>query len=391
MMRIAYVCADPGVPVFGSKGCSIHVQEVLRALSRRGFDVELHAARVGGDPPASLASLPILRLPRHRGDDPRQRELAAIEANSALTDSLASRPAYDLVYERHSLWSTAGMAFARSVGVPGILEVNAPLVEEQATHRRLVQREQAEAAVEQAYSAASLLIAVSDGVAAHLRRFESARERVHVVPNGVDPGRFPPRAASLSDAFTIGFVGSLKPWHGLSILVEAFSRLRRRLPESRLLVVGEGPERESLEASLAERGLAGAVRLTGAVAPTEVPHWLEWMDVGVAPYAVEKGFYFSPLKIFEYMAAGLPVVASGVGQIPDLVTHERQGLLCEPGNPEQLAAALGRLADDPSLRARLGRRGRETVRQKHTWDAVVGTILGLADAARSPGSRMRTG
>ena len=389
MMRIAYVCTDPGVPVFGSKGCSIHVQEVVRALGRRGFDVELHVARVGGDPPASLASVPIVRLPRHRGDDPRQRELAAIEANAALTRSLASRPAYDLVYERHSLWSSAAMEFARATGTPGVLEVNAPLVEEQAIHRSLLHRELAQAAVEQACGAASLLIAVSDGVATHLRRMGGAPGRVHVVPNGVDPARFPPRPARRNEAFTIGFVGSLKSWHGLPIAVDAFARLHRRRPESRLLVVGEGPERESLTKALAEVGLSSSVRLTGAVRAAEVPRWLESMDVGVAPYAKAEGFYFSPLKIFEYMAAGLPVVASRIGQIPEIVDDGCNGLLCTPGDPKDLAAALDRLAADSDLRDRLGRNARDTALHKHTWDAVVGTILKLADMV--PSFPMRAG
>jgi len=380
MMRIAYVCADPGVPVFGSKGCSIHVQEVVRALARRGCDVEIHAARLEGDPPPCLARLRTFRLPLHVGEDPCRRELAAIDANAALARSLTSRPAYDAVYERHSLWSSAGMEFARAKGARGILEVNAPLVEEQATHRELIHRELAEAAVERACGAASLLIAVSNGVADRLRRMGGARERVHVVPNGVDPARFTPRPARRRETYTIGFVGSLRPWHGLPILVEAFARLQRRRPESRLLVVGDGPERGSLTEALAERGLSSSVCFSGAVAPAEIPGWLARMDVGVAPYEKAEGFYFSPLKIFEYMAAGLPVVASRIGQIPEIVDDERSGLLCAPGDPEELAAALDRLGADSDLRDRLARSAREAVLQKHTWEAVVETILKLADA-----------
>jgi glycosyltransferase involved in cell wall biosynthesis len=378
-MRVAYVSGDPGVPVFGCKGCSIHVQEVIRALLRRGAEVEVHAARLGGERPPGLENVRVFRLPRLRDAEPAERELVAYGANTHLEAALRSRPAYDMVYERYSLWSAAGMEFARSKGIPGILEVNAPLIEEQAIHRSLVHREMAEQVADRAMGTATLLVAVSKGVAAHLNRIDAARGRVHVVLNGVDHRRFRPGRDRLlpGDPFTVGFVGTLKPWHGLSTLVEAFSLLHRRDPDSRLLVVGDGPERESLMDQLADRGLLASAQFTGAVEPAEVPRWLAAMSVGVAPYPDMEDFYFSPLKIFEYMASGLPIVASRIGQISDLIEHERDGLLCPPGDPKALAGSLERLRSNPGLRGWLGRRAREKAIRNHTWDAVIDTILRL--------------
>ncbi|HET9494840.1 MAG TPA: glycosyltransferase, partial [Chloroflexia bacterium] len=108
-MRLAYVCADRGVPVFGKKGCSVHVQEVVRALLSRGVEVTLFAASLGGMPPAGLESVRVHRLPAPSGDDRAQREASALAANADLALALSEDGPFDAVYERYSLWSYAGM------------------------------------------------------------------------------------------------------------------------------------------------------------------------------------------------------------------------------------------------------------------------------------------
>jgi glycosyltransferase involved in cell wall biosynthesis len=381
-VRLAYVCADPGVPLFGRKGCSVHAQEVLRGLLRRGVRVELFAARLGGEAPPGLSGLPVHRLPAPPKGDAAARERAALAANGDLARALSGAGRFDAVYERYSLWSTAAMAHAGAAGVPGLLEVNAPLIEEQARHRELVDRDGAERAAARAFDDATALIAVSEGVASYLDRWPVARGKVHVVPNGVDPARFrpdlPPSRPRADGAFVVGFVGTLKPWHGLTTLVEAFALLRREVPGARLLIVGEGPERARLEADLAGRGLSQAVDWTGGVDPSEVPALLASMDVAVAPYPRLDDFYFSPLKLYEYMAAGLPVVASRIGQVGAAVRDGVDGLLVPSGDAAGLAARLSQLAADPAWRRRLGAAARAAVVRRHSWDAVVDRLLELA-------------
>src|SRR5258706_2949735 len=336
MTRIAYVSADLGVPVFGTKGCSIHAQEVLGALSRRGSKIDLFTTSAEGERTHGLESVRVHPMARPPKGDHASREQFALAGNETLRSALQSVDPFDLVYERYSLWSFAGMEFARDNGLAGVLEVNAPLIEEQAEYRVLIDRASAERVAERVFAAATALLPVSEEVANYLERFPGTRGKIHIVRDGVRPERFPeglkPALPAPASFFTVGFVGTLKAWHGVSILVEAFALLRARLPQTRLIIVGDGPERERIEADVMDRGLNDAVQLTGAVPPGEVPSMLASMDAVVAPYPNLPHFYFSPLKVFEYMAAGLPVVASRIGQLGKLISTEVKGLRVPPGN-----------------------------------------------------------
>lgn len=381
-MRVAYVCADAGVPVFGQKGCSIHVQEMVRALSARGACVEVFATDTQGTPAPDLARIKVHAVPHPRRRDPRARERAAVLANRRMRLALERHGPFDLVYERHSLWSVEGMRFGRDHGIPRVLEVNAPLIDEQTEHRTLCDEATAVRTAKEAFDAAETIVAVSSGAARYVERFIGATSKLHIVPNGVDPTRFhgtaAPRERNGDGAFTVGFVGSLKPWHGLPTLTEAFAVLRAEDPRTQLLIVGDGPERARLEQWAAARDLGDAVRWTGAVAPDRIPALLASVDAAAAPYAARPDFYFSPLKVFEYMAAGLPVVASRIGQLEELITDGKTGLLCTPDDPGDWAAQLQRLRDDGDLRARLGGAARRFVAERHTWQAVAADILALA-------------
>jgi glycosyltransferase involved in cell wall biosynthesis len=384
MTRIAYVSADPGVPVFGSKGCSVHVQEVIRAMVAHGAQVDLFPVRLGGPPPRGFESVSVQPIELDRAvPDLEAREQECLAAGERIAAALEEKPDYDLVYERYSLWSAAGMEFASQRSIPGVLEVNAPLIDEQAAHRGLVDRKAAEALATRSFGAATVLSAVSHGVADYLEGFGVARERIHVIPNGVDPARFgaPLGEAAGDGTFTVGFLGTLKPWHDLDTLAKAFRSLHAGAQNARLLIVGDGPEREKLADRMSRWGIGDAVHFTGLVHPDEIPGWLARMDVGVAPYGQGAGFYFSPLKVLEYMAASLPTVASRIGELPEWIVPGQTGLLYEPGNADELCDALEQLRKAPALRADLGLQARGRVESEHTWAGVVSRVLAEAGLA----------
>ena len=372
-MRIAYVTVDPGIPVFGTKGASVHIQEVVRELIRRGHDVTVHTTRAGRDIPDDLAGLEVIET-RIDVDDPGARERAQQEVSARIAARIIAGGA-DLVYERYSLFSTALAEVAEATGAAGVLEVNAPLIEEQRTHRVLVDEEAAAKALARQVAAATATVAVSDPVRDWVRE-RTGSESVHTVPNGVSITRIVPRPEDIGDP-VVTFVGTLKPWHGVADLLAAATLAKRPW---KLRIIGDGPERAALEEQAS--GLGIEVDFRGAVAPADMPGQLAGSAIGVAPYpdlGGEQQQYFSPLKVYEYLAAGLPVVASAVGQLPQILGE--LGTLVPPSDPAALAAAIDTLAADPVLRGKLGWRGRMQAEEKHSWAGAVDRILGLAGRA----------
>ncbi len=379
-MRVLYLSTDRGIPIRGVKGASVHVREFTEAFASSGHEVLLVAQRLGplegGEP-----SVPVTAIP----PSPKVRALLKAlqpraynaELEPALEELIADwRP--DLLYERYALFGLAGVRTARRSGVSHFLEVNAPLVEEATAHRGLREVPAAKSAEREILAATDQVFAVSRELA---RMLEVDPTKVEVLPNAVNPERVRPdgrretvrRTLGFEDDFVVGFVGSLKPWHGVEVLLEAFRRLAEREPRARLLLVGDGPEREKIEAHAAD--MTGRVVLTGPVGHEMVLGYLEAMDVCTAPYSTAKDFYFSPLKVFEYMAMGRPVVASRVAQIIDLIKPEETGLLVEPGDPNALAEALARVARRPEAALRMGSAARRWVVEHRTWERNVGQVV----------------
>jgi starch synthase len=368
-MRLAYLSTDPGIAYGGTKGASVHVQELVAALAAAGAEVLLVVAHraPGAPPPPEGVTLEVLPGPGKRASTAAR--LAAEPERAAWLEEQLARFGARVLYERLALHSSAGLVAGASLGVPHLIELNAPLLVEAAQYRHLDRPADADHVEQAVLAGADVVLAVSSPLA----EYAAARGagRVEVLPNAVDLNRFT-RARVRSDGPVAVFAGSLRPWHGVDTIAEAWALLGGDAPE--LLVVGDGPSRPLLET-------AGA-RVIGAVPHAEVPALLGGADIGLAPYAYDAPDYFSPLKLFEYLAAGLATVAADIPGVCEIVTEET-AVVVPQGDARALADAVGALAADGARRRRLGEAGRALVAARHTWGHRARRILELADELSS--------
>ncbi|MFN7915353.1 MAG: glycosyltransferase family 4 protein [Vicinamibacterales bacterium] len=387
-MNVAYINADAGIPLFSGKGAAVHVRDVASALVAMDHAVHVFTARAGA--PAEGWTIPFDCVTDGTTAGGAAAAPPAHASNARMRRVLDSRSAgaeakWDLIYERYSLWSYAGLAFARRRGLPFVLEVNSPLVVEQSRYRTLEHAVRARRVERYLFRGATRIVAVSSEVAEYVCAQGADPSRVVVAANGVDLGLYAGASVSTpgEERFTIGFLGSLKPWHGVDLLVETLEQLVARDARYHLRVIGDGPERARVEAALDARRLAGHATLVGQVDRHAVPAELAQVDCAVAPYPRLDDFYFSPLKVFEYMAAGRPIVASRIGQIESVLEDGETALLVEPGNPAALADAIHALRTDPATATRLATTARGRAFERHGWTHTLATSLdGVMGGAR---------
>ncbi|MEM9581372.1 MAG: glycosyltransferase family 4 protein, partial [Pseudomonadota bacterium] len=166
------------------------------------------------------------------------------------------------------------------------------------------------------------------------------------------------------------FVGRLAAVKGVPLLVKAFAALHQRHPDAVLTLVGDGPERGRIEALAAELGCAAALRFTGYLSQQEVAQELDRADIFALPSFAEG----VPVVLMEAMASRLPVLATRIAGIPELVRDGVNGLLVPPGDSEALSEALDRLLSDPALCARMGQAGRQTVKEDFNINREAGKL-----------------
>ena len=383
-MNILYLSADRGIPVRGHKGASVHVRMLSNALVAAGHHVTIVTPRPGpSDGPAPQATLLTAPMLTHT-DQPLAEFVAA--SNNALYEFVLAelkRQPYDAIYERHSLWSDVGARLSEATGLPLLLEVNAPLRLEAALYREMEDEGLAATIEQRQFHAAAHLLAVSSWLADYAADQGVARERIHVLPNGVDPQQFHPAVSGgdvhyrhqLHDKMVVGFVGRPRPWHDLETLLTAVSYLRHTDNRYHLLLVGQMPD--DIEQQLAAHGLSDAATVTGPVPHREVPAYIAAMDIAVSPHRSLAHFYYSPLKLFEYLACGVATVAANAGQQGAIIRPGDTGYLYPPGNSRVLAAYIRKLAHEPELRRDMGWRGAEYVLQAHTWAQNAATVVNL--------------
>jgi glycosyltransferase involved in cell wall biosynthesis len=217
------------------------------------------------------------------------------------------------------------------------------------------------------------IVAISSYTAREIARF--VKLPVQVIPYTLplaDSAAGPGAKKGARDAFQVLFVGRLVERKGVTHLIEAVRRLPAEL-HARLVVIGDGPERTVLEAQARAAGMSDRVAIRGRVSDAELRAAYAASDALVLPSILDARGDTEGLGVvlLEAMSYGVPVVASDIGGITDIVEHDRSGLLVPPADPARLAGALERLARDPSLAARLGTAGEQRVRSAFGWPEIM--------------------
>lgn len=293
----------------------------------------------------------------------------------------------DFVWQRHELFQTAGLELAQALGRPSVLFAPATAVweaERWGTHRPGWSRLAERLGEQPALTTADVVACGAPEVAEQALRMGTAPERIVITPTGVDLDLFdrPPtdaaRAAAreqlgVADRFVVGWVGSFRPFHSLDRAVDAVAGMEG----ATLLLVGDGPERPAIEARARQRNVH--LVCTGTVDHADLPRHLAAMDVALVLGPADGAFHYSPLKLAEYLAAGLPVVAPAVGTVTARLTDGVDALLVDPADPAAIGAAVRALRAEPALRARLSAAGRATAAAHWSWDEQVRRVTAALD------------
>lgn len=304
---------------------------------------------------------------------------------------------YDLCHEHNGLFCAGAALACWQQNIPYILTFSAdPFFERNLVGKPLrgLHSMVAKSEARWAFKIAKKIICVSTAAKRQLiDTWQIDPEKIVVMPNGVDTTLFHPgydprsvRAELCLDGEpTVGFVGGFQPWHGLELLIESFARVIREIPTAKLLLIGDGRARTSVDQKINDLGVQDSVIVTGMVPQSRVPEFLSVTDLAVLPYPkLPQELWFSPLKLYEYMAAGKAIVASKAGQISEVIQHGYTGFLVEPGDIDSLANALIALLKDPQRRQRLGDNARRQAVEKHSWDQYIARLEAIYLNALQP-------
>jgi glycosyltransferase involved in cell wall biosynthesis len=292
-----------------------------------------------------------------------------------------------VLYERHANFLFMGVLLGKWLGRPVVLEVNELAGFKRA--RGLIMEHLARRIDAWIFSRADHILCVSSILADETRQRGAMGDRVHVLPNAIDPGRFrsPNSTASLraklglAGSVVIGHVGLFYRWDRLDVLIELVKRIRDEHPEIKVLLVGDGPEMENLKLAARQLGMENIIILPGPVHRDDVPSYIDAMDICVLP---DSNAFGSPIALFEFMAMGKPCVAPDLGPIRDVIEDAVTGIIFPHGDYAALGSALLRLVEDPALRSQLGARARDTVFKRHTWAANARFVVQLAAGESTP-------
>jgi glycosyltransferase involved in cell wall biosynthesis len=367
-------------------GSVAHTAGVIAGLEQAGVDVRV----VSSDRLAGVAAPTAIVAPESWFDGP-QREVEDLAYNVAFCGA-ALRAAHGVrpqaIYQRHTAFNCCGAVLSRLLRLPLVLEFNSSELWKGQYWGGLYRTRAATLVERINLRAADRVVVVSEVLRDRLVAAGVRPDKIVVNPNGVDPQQFRPdldgsdlrRRLGIESAIVVGFSGTFGLWHGIPTLATVLARVCAERSQVHWLLVGDGPLRPLVDEAVGQSGLADRVSLPGLVPHAEMPLYLAACDILVSPHGRQADggeFFGSPTKLFEYMAAGRPIVASAVGQIAEALVDEHSALLVPPEDADALCNAIVRLVDDACLRVRLAQAARQAAAEHHTWRENAERVLNV--------------
>jgi glycosyltransferase involved in cell wall biosynthesis len=390
-MKILYYSAHPQLKLNTQSGPGTHMRETIAALRELGHEVlpviigdllspgTVPTGNVDNRSRSLIKSL----IPKILWRSLKELKLMKTDryAEKILVQQLA-RFKPDLVYERAAYFQVSGINAVKNKNVAHFIEVNAPFIQEirefekantlwlrRAKRVELLQIEEPD-----------LVYVVSTALKKHYAGNTTEPEKIHVVPNCVNPKYIQVDLEmknklidtfGLGDKRIIGFVGSIFPYHGVDILIEAFSKIADEFPDTLLLIVGDGEILNDLKKSAIDLNIEKKVLFTGSRPHHEVFTWIDIMDICVM---AKSNWYGSPVKIFEYGAMGKAIIAPNTIPVKDVMENNIDGILIDPFGAS-LSDALKKLLTDDVFKKQLALRFKEKVLKEYTWKKTADKIV----------------
>lgn len=388
-MKICYLCADPGIPLYGRKGCSTHVRETCTALLRAGHEVKVICSNVEGDTGGERVEASPVAAPTSKKLGFDFRHILLDRRMGAELERVIADWKPDALYERYSLYSRAGCKAAQRHGLPRLLEVNAFLTKEQKDRIRMLWL--ARRIERSTIGGARKVIVVSEPLRKEIHELGVPMADIAKMPMAVNLEKFSPgldaaglrRRFDLEGRLVIGYVGTLAGWHGIRLMYDLAEKLKAlgAPPFAFLIVGGEGDKLEMHRRKSREAGLERELLFVGSAPHQEIPQYLRAMDMALVP---DMTYWSSPAKLFEYQACGLPVLAPDYPAIPEVLTHEVEGFIFPKQDIDAMARDAMRLLTDEELRRRMSAAARARAEREHSWDRNAEEILKLFGELGAP-------
>ena len=423
-LKIAHLYQESGIRFYEPQAAQLHIYHTVHGLQQAGHEVmllalqgrkvlrtqDLQVFKSETLPDSQYGQLGLSGTVLFKGFESGLRRLqrqlhlpylALFDSYRMAEAGSINLKGFDLIHERFNLLSLGGAWASKRLGIPFVLEVNADLLEQRkfkGVPEKALRRLFAVWATRMCYHAAAKIICISADLKDHLiRKWNIEESRLTVLPCAADVDAFGPnhntelvrRGLGLTTEPVLIWVGGFYPWHDLNLLIKSFTLVLQRHPCAKLVLVGDGPTRQSITQQVEKNGLQQSVIMTGAIAHSRVPEILSIADIAVVPSSpvpASRGGTGTPLKLFEYMAAAKPIIATAVDQAAEVIQDGHNGLLVNAGDVNKFVEAIQTLLNDPAERVHLGQNARQQAIEKYSWKAYTRRLqeiylTGLENAA----------